>query len=178
MLIEQYELELFTPHCSPGSESFAATAHLVADIREVLPYLNATLPGAHYSPQAPALTWRDGARHTAFRSHEISASNLEDRDDAVAVLEGLIGMVNETFEKRAEIEPDHTAHRRPTPLTVLALLPRTDCGECGLASCYMFAVKVAAGHAAPEDCPPLLEPAQARRLADLQSIAGHATAIE
>ena len=115
MLIEQYELELFTPHCSPGSETFAATAHLTADIREVLPYLNATLPGASYSPGAPALTWKDGQRHFAFWPHQVMASNLEDRTEAKAVLEEMIRTVNDTYERRDTLEPDHSARRRPTP---------------------------------------------------------------
>ena len=172
MLIEQYELELFTPHCSPGSETFAATAHLTADIREVLPYLNATLPGASYSPGAPALTWKDGQRHFAFWPHRVMASNLEDRSEAKAVLEEMIRTVNDTYERRDTLEPDHSARRRPTPLDVLALLPRTDCGECGLASCYLFAIRIVAGEAAPADCPPLQTTEYAPQFAELLAGAG------
>jgi len=46
MLIENYELEVFTPPCDPGAERYAAKAHLTADISEILPYLNATLCSA------------------------------------------------------------------------------------------------------------------------------------
>src|SRR3989304_5066658 len=46
MLIEHYDLEVFTPPCDPGSERFAATARLTTDISGVFPYLNATLRGA------------------------------------------------------------------------------------------------------------------------------------
>ena len=42
MLIPAYELEVFTPPCDPGAERFSAVAHLPADIRDALPYLNAT----------------------------------------------------------------------------------------------------------------------------------------
>ena len=57
MLIENYDLEVFTPPCEPGAERFAATARLRVDIADVLPYLSATLRGAIYHKQA------NGYRH-------------------------------------------------------------------------------------------------------------------
>ena len=57
MLIDKYDLEVFTPPCEPGAERFSAIARLVTDIREVLPYLNATLRGAVYNAAVPAVTW-------------------------------------------------------------------------------------------------------------------------
>ena len=56
MLIDHYDLEVFTPPCDPGAERYAARARLVVDISEVLPYLNATLRGAIYHLGANALT--------------------------------------------------------------------------------------------------------------------------
>jgi hypothetical protein len=43
MLIEHYDLKVFTPPCDPEAERFAAFAELAVDISEVRPYLNATL---------------------------------------------------------------------------------------------------------------------------------------
>jgi len=174
VLIEDYEIELFTPPCSPGSPKFAAIARFPADIREVLPYLNATLPGAVYSEAAPALTWKDGTRHTAFRPHEIAASDLEDRAHAAEVIEALVARVNEIWEARAGIEPDRGMRRRVTPLEVYRLLPRTDCRECGRASCYQFAVQLAAGNVTPTDCPPLRETEYAAQGVQLEALVAQA----
>ena len=58
MLVENYDLEVFTPPCDPDTERYAARACLTVDISEVLPYLNATLHGAVYFPSAVALTWK------------------------------------------------------------------------------------------------------------------------
>ncbi len=44
-----------------------------------------------------------------------------------------------------------------TPLEVVKLLPRTNCGECGEPSCLAFAVALLAGKKPPEACP-YLEP--------------------
>ncbi len=51
MLIDGYDIEVFTPPCEPGAERFAARARLTTDISVVLPYLNATLRGAVYHPE-------------------------------------------------------------------------------------------------------------------------------
>jgi len=177
MLIEKYDLEVFTPPCEPGAERFSAIARLVVDIREVLPYLNATLRGARYNPAAPALQWTKGGHNIVFHPYQIAVSNVLDREAAIQEVEGLVRLVNRTWERRAEIEPDHTEHRRPTPLAVYKLLPGTNCRRCGEPTCFTFAVKLAAGQSRLEDCPPILEPEQAERLAQLRAMVGEAPAV-
>ncbi|MBE7470877.1 MAG: hypothetical protein DPW09_29730 [Anaerolineae bacterium] len=66
MLIEKYDLEVFTPPCEPGAERYAAIARLTADISDVLPYLNATLRDAVYHQAANALTWKKGGHNIAL----------------------------------------------------------------------------------------------------------------
>src|SRR5512139_3137819 len=116
MLIEHYDLEVFTPPCEPGAERFAARARLTTDISEVLPYLNATLRGAVFHREANALTWKKGGHNIAFHAYEIATSNVEDRDAAKKELNGLIALVNRTWERRDEITPDFETRQRPTPM--------------------------------------------------------------
>ena len=76
MLIEHYDLDVFTPPCDPGAERFSAITRLTADLSEVLPYLNATLRGAIYHRAANALTWKKGGitwRFTRFRSRRATS---------------------------------------------------------------------------------------------------------
>jgi hypothetical protein len=75
MLIQDYDVEVFTPPCEPGAERFAARARLMVDISELLPYLNATLRGAVYNPAAQALTWKKGGHNIEFHAYEIATSN-------------------------------------------------------------------------------------------------------
>jgi len=89
MLIEDYDLEVYTPACDPGSVRFAARARLTVDISEVLPYLNASLLGATYYPGAKALTWKKEGHSVAFHPFEIDISNLEDRNCAKQEIQGL-----------------------------------------------------------------------------------------
>lgn len=177
MLIETYELEVFTPPCEPGAERYAAKALLDVDISEVLPYLNATLRGAVYHRQAQALTWKKGGHNIAFHPYEIATSNVADRDDAVKELAGLIDLANRTWVRREEIEPSYETRQRPAPMAVYQLLPQTNCRECGEPTCFTFALKLVAVQKTPADCPPLQDPARAEQLAALEALLPGAPAI-
>ncbi len=170
MLIEEYDLEVFTPPCDPGTEKWSAIARLKVDISEVLPYLNTTLRGAVYNHAAKALTWKKGGHSMAFHAREIAASNLEDRAQAERVIQGLIETVNRTWEKRTELEPNFETRQRPTPMAIFKLLPGTNCKQCGQPTCFTFALKVAAGQQRPEECPPLLKAEHAEKLNQLRAI--------
>jgi ArsR family metal-binding transcriptional regulator len=177
MLIEKYDLEVFTPPCEPGAERFSAIARLTTDISLILPYLNATLRGAVYLPEANALTWKKGGHNIALHAYEVATSNAEDRDGAEKELKGLIDLVNRTWERRAEITPDHTTRQRPTPMAVYKLLPQTNCKQCGEPTCYTFALKLSASQRKLADCPPLFEPQYAEKRAALEAIVIEAPAI-
>lgn len=170
MLIADYLLNVFTPPCSPDAVTYTAVAALLTDIAPALPYLNATLRGAVYQPAAHALMWRQGRHSIAFHPRTIAVSNVEDRESARREIEGLIQLVNETWERRAEITPDYHTYQRPTPLAAYRLLPRTNCRACGEETCFNFALRLVAGHAAPEACPPLAEADQAPKRAALQTL--------
>ncbi len=177
MLIDDYDLELFTPPCHPGEEKWSAIARLKVDISEVLPYLNATLRGAVYNQAAQALTWKKGGRNTAFHPYKIAASNLNDRTEAEQIIQGLIKTVNRTWENRAEIEPNFEQRQRPTPMALFKLLPNINCRQCGQPTCFTFALKLVANQQKLEDCPPLLTPEYLDRLTQLQELVIDAPAI-
>jgi ArsR family metal-binding transcriptional regulator len=170
MLIDTYDLDVFTPPCDPGAERYSAVACLAVDISQVLPYLNATLRGAVYHRAAHALTWKKGGHNVAFHAFEIAVSNVEDKDAAVQELDGLIALVNRTWERRAEITPDTETRQRPTAMAIYKLLPGTNCRQCGEPTCFTFALKLAASQKQIADCPPLFEPPRAEKLAALQAM--------
>jgi ArsR family metal-binding transcriptional regulator len=177
MLIEKYDLEIFTPPCEPGAERYSAKARLTVDISEVLPYLNATLRGAVYLPEAQALTWKKGGHNIAFHAYEIATSNVEDRDEAEKELKGLVDLVNRTWEHRVEITPDTTTRQRPTPMAIYKLLPNTNCKQCGEPTCFTFALRLSTSQKRLADCPPLSEPQYAQNRIALEKIVIEAPAI-
>jgi len=44
-----------------------------------------------------------------------------------------------------------------TAVAIYTLLPKTNCGKCGLPSCFGFAAKLATRQASPDDCPSMAE---------------------
>lgn len=155
MLIEKYDLEVTTPPCDPGAERFNAIARFTANIGGVLPYLNATWKGAIYDHANHFLTRRTGGRTITVWPHEIAVSNLEDREEAATVIERLVGMINRTWERRAEIEPSTVKRERLKALDVYKLLPGTNCKACGEPTCFIFANKLVTGQVTVEQCTPL-----------------------
>ena len=177
MLIETYDLEVFTPPCEPGAERHAARARLVVDISETLPYLNTTLRGAVYHPQANALTWKKAGHYVAFHAFEIAISNAVDRESAEKEIQGLIELVNRTWERRPEIHPDYETHQRPTSMAIYKLLPQTNCKQCNELTCYTFALKLAASQKEISDCPLIFDPQYSDQLIALQAIVIDAPSI-
>ena len=177
MLIEHYDLKVYTPPCDPGAERFSAFAELAVDISEVLPYLNATLHGAIYYRAANALTWKKGGHNLAFHAFQIATSNVEDYDAAVKEIDGLVKLINRTWDRRAEITPDFETRQRPPLMTVYKLLPQTNCKQCGEPTCYSFAIKLVASQKKLAECAPLTEPQHAEKLAALQAIVIDAPAM-
>jgi ArsR family metal-binding transcriptional regulator len=169
VLIESFDLEILTPPCEPGAERFFAKARLSVDITEVLPYLNSVLDGASFTPAAKALTWDKDGHKVAFHAHEIDISGIESRQWAEDAVTELVGMINGTWERRDELTPSYEAPQPVTPMAVYRQLPQTSCGLCGEATCFNFALKLAASQKELRDCPPLFEPQHAGNLAALQT---------
>ena len=55
-------------------------------------------------------------------------------------------------------------------MKVYALTPKTNCKECGKASCMAFAAELAKGAVKIEDCPPLLKPKYAKKKVALEKM--------
>jgi len=64
-------------------------------------------------------------------------------------------LINDTYRRKQEIQPDYRERKRPDILTIYKLLPQENCKLCGERTCLAFASKLAAGKAAVEDCKPL-----------------------
>jgi ArsR family metal-binding transcriptional regulator len=170
MLIERYDVEIHTPDCAPSTEGHTARARLTADISEVLPYLNGTLRGAIYVPAANALTWKKPGHSVAFHAYDVAVSNVPDRESAEKELRELVELVNDTWQRRAEITANYETRQRPTHMAIYKCLPKTNCKRCGEATCYSFALKLTASQKKLTDCLPLAEEQYAKNVALLEAM--------
>lgn len=157
MFIEDYEIELSDIDCIPQAQGsiYSAKAHFSGDVSEVMPYLNAVMKRARFSSASRSLLWKEGDRIFALRPDELAASSILDMKQARQVIAKTVAMINQVWEKRDEITPSHEERTQPPALQVFRLLPGTNCGECGLATCMAFAVQLATGDSSIEQCPPL-----------------------
>ena len=157
MYLNQYQKEIFRPDCNPNFQSLHCIAHLDRDIGEVLPYLNAALGGETYIQDPPSVTFKAHGRLITVHADRIAINALKDGEEADRILEWLKQEINETWEKRGQIQPRFEGLARPKILEVLKLLPRTNCRECRQATCMVFAALVADGIRGPDDCPRLMD---------------------
>ena len=159
-IAKDYDLHLEAPACEPGAEYWNATARFQDDISEVFPYLNAQWKNAIYSPGARQITYQMQDHAVALKPHEITISNLPDRDSATIEMEKIIAEVNRIWMDRENLTPLHTARKRLVAMEIYQLLPQTNCKLCGQPSCFAFASKVTVGEADVHACTPLFEEEQ------------------
>ena len=155
MFLKRYRKEIFRPECNPQFQSLHCIAHLDDDITEVLPYLNSVLGGHQFLKDPPSLTFKYHGKLITLHSREIALNALKEEAEADKILEWLRTQINETWEKRDQIEPSFDTPAKPLILEILKLLPKTNCRECGQPTCMVFASLVADGVKGPEDCPVL-----------------------
>jgi ArsR family metal-binding transcriptional regulator len=169
MLVQQYQKEFVRPP-NPNATHLRCYAHLEGDIGAILPHLNAVLDGHQYFSQAPSLTVKYRAKLITLYPRLIAINIVQDQDEAEDILQWLLKVINDTWARRAEIEPRFEVPPRPRILDLLKLLPKTNCGKCGLPTCMVFAVQVSAGSKGPGDCPALTEPQRQRLREGLQTV--------
>ncbi len=170
MLIDNYDIEVSTPACDLESPVFMAKVALSVDISGVLPYVNAAVEKGEFLPDVPVLVWKEDSRKYALRSHEIAVSNIADRDEAGDVVATLVAKLNTIWADRDNLEPSYATWEKPKVLEVFKLLPRTNCGQCGVPTCMAYAAKLADGKKSLEDCPAMCDPDCAEKLDALRSM--------
>jgi len=128
------------------------------DLEPLFPYINASLAGAKYydSPQRIQFIF-DEALCTLY-SHEIIAAAFKDYDNALLFSDNLIRYLNELYKKRQNIKPDYKTIEPLSALDLYRLLPKTNCRECGFASCLAFAAALSKGKTNSAECPGFSEP--------------------
>jgi ArsR family metal-binding transcriptional regulator len=153
MLLINYTKEIFRPECNPEFESVHCIAHLDQDISAVLPYLNAVLGGFEYLKDPPAVILRSQGKLITVHRDKIAINALQDEAEADKILAWLKREINTAWDNRESIKPSYEGAPKPKVIEILKLLPKTNCKECGEATCMVFAARMAEGVKDPQDCP-------------------------
>ncbi len=122
---------------------------------EVIPYL-ATLPGIiAYNPETRTLTFRRPHGFMTLYPDKVYITQVVDTAEGLQLFEALNEAVNAVWEKREELAAVMKPKSAPRHLDIWELLPRSNCGACGEATCLAFAVAVIQHKRALVECPPL-----------------------
>jgi ArsR family metal-binding transcriptional regulator len=175
MLLHSYRITRVLP-CIADPMKIRVIAEISEEIQEVFPYLNAVLKGCIYNHPANTLTIRKDQKLITLHALHITLAKIEDENEAEELLRWLKDLINETYEKRSQIEPNYSMAAELKALDLFKLLPVTNCKKCGEPSCLAFAVKLVGRDIEITKCDPLfLEKYQEKQkvLIDLLHAAGY-----
>ena len=174
MLLSSYKITRVLP-CLADPEKIRVIAEVSGEIHEAFPYLNAILKGCIYNHPALTLTIKKDGKLLTLHAHHITLAKIEDENEADEILKWLHDLINETYEKRDQIEPNYSKGADLKALDIFKLLPGTNCKECSELTCLAFAVKLVGRDTEIARCDPLFsEKYQEKRnvLLDLLHAAG------
>ncbi len=175
MLLHSYKITRTLP-CLADPEKIRVIAEISDEIHEVFPYLNGVLKGCIYNHPALTLTIKKDGKLFTLHAHHITLAKIEDEKEAEEILGWLRDLINETYEKRDQIEPNYSKGEDLRALDIFKLLPGTSCKKCGELTCLAFAVKLVGQEIEAAKCTPLFsEEYQEKRkvLVELLHAAGY-----
>jgi ArsR family metal-binding transcriptional regulator len=140
-------------------------------LNDVIPYL-ATLPGViAYDPGVCTLTFRRQPGFMTLFSDKVTITQVKDTQEGLALLAALEVAINTVWEHRSSLVAVTCSKRAPRHLDIWELLPRTNCGQCGEATCLAFAVGLLQQKRNLSECLPLMaDSATGERRASLEAI--------
>jgi len=164
-LIQWYSDLRMQPLATPsGKHWYADESILVAgvlferDVSSLFPYLNAELNRAIYLKQPPFIRFRFEKILCALHPFYLAAFPFSDRPQAESFVARLFEFINGVYERKDSIQANHKTYNPVSVVKILKLLPKTNCGRCGYATCMAFAAAVRTARAIPYQCPDLVAP--------------------
>jgi ArsR family metal-binding transcriptional regulator len=154
MLVHSYKITRTLP-CLADPMKIRVIAEVSEEIQEVFPYLNAVLKGCIYNHPANTLTIRKDQKLITLHALHITLAKVQDENEAEELLRWLKDLINGTYNKRGQIEPNYSMAAELKALDIFRLLPGTNCKKCGEPTCLAFAVKLVGRDIEIIKCDPL-----------------------
>ena len=153
--------------CVIDPEKIRVIAKIDGKFPDVMPYLARLIPNASYNEKKGWITFKRGQSViTIHNDGMVGMAQVKDRSEAEQILKDIESKAREAWEKRVEIDAGMSDKRSSIgPFDVYTYLPKTNCGECGEATCMAFAVKLLNGEKKIDECLPLV---RERRYATLK----------
>lgn len=152
MYLRDYRIVGVGPCLADGAQ-FRVTALLSRDISELMPYLNAALKFCTYEPFGPTLTFKCKGSPVVLHPERVIVGQLREVDAAEDILVAVVEFVNRVHGQKEVLKPEYLLKELLQPKEIYALLPQTNCGDCGEANCIAFTVKLVKDQKRVEECP-------------------------
>jgi len=164
-------MELVERACEPGSFEYKIELTLPNDISEALPYINSAAETIDYLHNEKFLSFSHNDIFCSMRPKLITIAMAHSRKEAFKMIDTIVSVINDIWRRRGSIEPKYTGKKaKPPTLSVYKLLPRTNCRECGLATCMAFASAFINNQAELDNCPGLSQKDYAQNKNKLASL--------
>lgn len=113
-------------------------------------------------PRKNILTISDFERIiTFYPDGKVTMNNTRDQKEAIEIISGIMEKINESYlesQSGGPIGEDLSQKlSKIGPLAIYNCLPKTNCEECGEATCLAFAMKLLSGESELKLCVPLFE---------------------
>ncbi len=149
------------PMGRPGASvagTVMASFEFEQDVEFLFPYINAMARHCEFHKNFRLLRFKFEGSHCVLYPEKCIISPLRDQEHAKAFVSSLMEFLNSILEKKEEIFPKSRPFE-PVPVTeIIKILPRTNCGECGMKTCMAFAAMLSKHRAHPRDCPYMAQP--------------------
>jgi ArsR family metal-binding transcriptional regulator len=157
MLLQNYKVTNVSRNlCNP--EWIVVRADFSDDISEVFPYLNAVIKNALYIPEAKNLNFRMDTGLVSLMPQQTSVGQVTCEEDAIKVPDYVKKLINDTWERRTSITPMYERKDEIKAKDIIDFLPRTNCRDCGLPTCFAFGMALISGQKRLEHCSALNKP--------------------
>ena len=164
------------PAFKPGGQSeedMMASFLLEPEVTSLFPYLNAVAERAELHQNPAFIRFLLENRFCVLYPRAGLVTPVIDRPQARSFVERLIAFLNDTYSRRNEITPSHRLYQRVSVLNILKLLPKSNCGRCGYATCMAFAASLSLQESVPEKCPHVRSPMREQAFYPVYDAAGN-----
>jgi DNA-binding CsgD family transcriptional regulator/ArsR family metal-binding transcriptional regulator len=164
MLVKTYtDLSLrtdspFNRHDLGVDKFICAHFRLDNDVSPLFPYINGVAPSATFMEKPPFIRFMLDGFLCGLHPHQGVAALFADRDQALEFLERLLDFLNDLDSRRNSLQPNYKTWKPVPVLDIFRILPQTNCGKCGYATCMAFAAALSQEKTAADCCPGLARP--------------------
>ncbi|ARE88197.1 aminotransferase class V-fold PLP-dependent enzyme [Clostridium formicaceticum] len=141
---EEVKMNFIKP-CTTDAGKMQFKAKFSRDVSEIFPYINAILNNATYNKNAGSLTFKKEFRIITLFPEKLAVAKIINESEAYEIMDLVKTLVNDTYEKKDEIDPLHEMREQPKIIDVYKNLPKLNCKKCGEGTCMAFASKLLQG---------------------------------